>query len=1116
VCGDGACNGAETDLSCPLDCSNGEICGDGVPNAVSTPTTALVSFTGANCTGSPGDVTVTLNGTSYGPFLATVGCAAGVAPQRIFLNDPSVYEQLIDGVNTFSFVSTNTGIHWAKIRFNHTGETFVFTEQGAGDAVAEALLPAGPVPPLANATITPSPTFVAAEQCDDGNLDNGDGCDAQCRNETNGFCGDGDPNSPGRNDATSVVFSWAAVDCDGTENYDVTLAINGVDVATVLGTQGCVCGGGVQRYTVTDPTVLASLTGSDDTFELRAANGGNTVWAKVEVFTETNPTGDAFVFYERLPGDAAAESPIPCGGIDYPVLDFGLVVGDPDVKAPFACDDGNLTDGDGCDANCTITGCGNGVQTAGEFCDEGAATASCDIDCTAPACGDGLLNVAAGEGCDDGNLTDGDGCNALCQTEFCGDSIVQAALGEDCDDGNNINNDGCNFVCRDEVCGDGVLHAGNGEACDDGNLTNGDGCSDMCQPECGNGLTDGAGGPITSVVVEWVGFVCNDANQFTLQIDGEVVHQQSFPLDFAPGTCFCNGSAPIRSYAITDPKVIGPLQAGRHDLVFSGRSIGVTWARLVINGTETYPLFDPSNVIPTQDSCSFQTNGSVDRTVAYYREACDGGAGCNALCELAACGDGNVAPTEECDDANLIAGDGCDAFCMLESCGNGVQDSGEECDDGGLVDGDGCSSVCRVERCGNGITDGLEDCDDGNLIAGDGCDELCIAETCGNGVTDVGEQCDGGAGCSAGCTILGCVPGTDSDGDRLDDCVETNTGIYVSLSDTGTSALLADSDGDGISDGDEVLGTLGGLNLPAFGVSPNRIDILVEIDWTGSAVCANPTTAHRIADWEAELLDSMFRNAPVTNRDGSRGIHLYLDYGQSPAHTGGNYIDTTDDFLDGGVGGADYVMHKAANFASERNGYFHYSLAARQFNVAGNSGQAELFGDDMIITPGCGASLFRAGTYAHELGHNLGLGHGGFENCNDKPNYVSIMNYRHTGLDVDCDGLSDGFFAFSSGTMLSIDENAINEADGLCGEPFDFNNNGVIDPAPYALDLNAGEPNQAGNCGGTLSTLVDHDDWLGLSHTGISDNDGRGRRVTEVITCDPEPTAPTPWIGPQP
>ncbi|HBE22050.1 MAG TPA: hypothetical protein DDW21_01035, partial [Verrucomicrobiales bacterium] len=44
----------------------------------------------------------------------------------------------------------------------------------------------------------------------------------------------------------------------------------------------------------------------------------------------------------------------------------------------------------------------------------------------------------------------------------------------------------------------------------------------------------------------------------------------------------------------------------------------------------------------------------------------------------------------------------------------------------------------------------------------------------------------------------------DSDFDGLDDAVETNTGVYVSASNTGTDPTKADTDGDGVPDGLEV------------------------------------------------------------------------------------------------------------------------------------------------------------------------------------------------------------------------------------------------------------------------------------------------------------------------
>jgi hypothetical protein len=44
----------------------------------------------------------------------------------------------------------------------------------------------------------------------------------------------------------------------------------------------------------------------------------------------------------------------------------------------------------------------------------------------------------------------------------------------------------------------------------------------------------------------------------------------------------------------------------------------------------------------------------------------------------------------------------------------------------------------------------------------------------------------------------------DDDNDGLDDTVETNTGTFVSASDTGSNPLIADTDGDGMNDGAEV------------------------------------------------------------------------------------------------------------------------------------------------------------------------------------------------------------------------------------------------------------------------------------------------------------------------
>lgn len=76
--------------------------------------------------------------------------------------------------------------------------------------------------------------------------------------------------------------------------------------------------------------------------------------------------------------------------------------------------------------------CGNNVLDAGETCDDGNATAGdgCDAECQnegEPACGDGILQ--AGEECDDGNLLPGDACNADCTNPPVEDTFTANDIG---------------------------------------------------------------------------------------------------------------------------------------------------------------------------------------------------------------------------------------------------------------------------------------------------------------------------------------------------------------------------------------------------------------------------------------------------------------------------------------------------------------------------------------------------------------------------------------------------------------------------------------------------------------------------------------------------------------
>ena len=78
---------------------------------------------------------------------------------------------------------------------------------------------------------------------------------------------------------------------------------------------------------------------------------------------------------------------------------------------------------------------------------------------------------------------------------------------------------------------------------------------------------------------------------------------------------------------------------------------------------------------------------------------------------------------------------------------------------------------------------------------------------------------------------------------------------------------------------------------------------------------------------------------------------------------------------------------------------FHYAAFIHKFADQENSGLSKTIpGDEFLVSLGAfNDGLVNAdehsGTFMHELGHNLGLRHGGFEDTNYKPNYLSIMNY---------------------------------------------------------------------------------------------------------------------------
>ena len=189
-------------------------------------------------------------------------------------------------------------------------------------------------------------------------------------------------------------------------------------------------------------------------------------------------------------------------------------------------------------------------------------------------------------------------------------------------------------------------------------------------------------------------------------------------------------------------------------------------------------------------------------------------------------------------------------------------------------------------------------------------------------------------------------------------------------------------------------------------------------------------------------------------------------------------VGRTDETLDQGFW-AKFEAIKLANFDANRCNVFHYSLWAHNLygpvnQEGGPSGLSQgIFTDDFLVSLGWPNDLFwakfpdrkvlEAGTFMHEIGHNLGLRHGGaFDFPYFKPNYRSVMSWRYqvTGVDTNCDAEGDGEIDLSDEVLPSLNEQSLVEANGLrgpCqpGHPINWNKScpDLPEPNPIAADI---------------------------------------------------------------
>jgi len=255
---------------------------------------------------------------------------------------------------------------------------------------------------------------------------------------------------------------------------------------------------------------------------------------------------------------------------------------------------------------------------------------------------------------------------------------------------------------------------------------------------------------------------------------------------------------------------------------------------------------------------------------------------------------------------------------------------------------------------------------------------------------------------------------------------------------------ILDSDGDGLSDEWETNGyTFDGtfVNLQSRGANPRHKDIFVEVDYM---------SGHRPSQEALDIVRDSFARVPngmfeVPNPDGLDGITLHVIVDEEIPHKDQLGVNNGENYE-----WQDFDLIKNERFGKALSLSHHYCLfihdGPRNEDDKPVTGIARgIPASDFIVSLGNrparkilnigigegGTVSDQAGTFMHELGHNLGLTHGGgFDGINYKPNYLSVMNYAFQLTGLRNNG-AYGLFDYSRFSLPTLNEYHLNEHLGL-------------------------------------------------------------------------------------